>query len=76
MRQIFGRYPKRSCLGEWPRDMEQLEDSLYLNRGEKLRGNGAAVEKVVRIAAEVGREIAAPAQARAMIGLPEVPNSY
>ena len=76
MRQICGRYPKRSDLEEGPRDMEQLEDNLYLNRGEKLRGNGAAVEKVVRIAAEFGREIATPAQARAMVGLPAVPDSY
>jgi 3-keto-5-aminohexanoate cleavage enzyme len=53
-----------------------LEDNLYLNRGEKLRGNGAAVEKVVRIAAEFGREIATPAQARAMVGLSAVPSSY
>jgi 3-keto-5-aminohexanoate cleavage enzyme len=53
-----------------------LEDNLYLNRGEKLSGNGAAVEKVVRIAGEFGRAIATPAQARAMVGVPAVPSSY
>ncbi len=46
-----------------------LEDNLYLARGRKLRDNAEAVERVVRIAAELNREIATPAQARELLGL-------
>jgi 3-keto-5-aminohexanoate cleavage enzyme len=53
-----------------------LEDNLYLNRGQKLQGNGEAVEKVVRIARELGRTIATPSQAREMCGLSATPSSY
>jgi 3-keto-5-aminohexanoate cleavage enzyme len=53
-----------------------LEDNLYLARGQKLKGNGEAVEKVVRLARELGREIATPAQARRMMGLSATPSSY
>ena len=53
-----------------------LEDNLYVARGQKLRGNGEAVEKVVRLAHELGREIATPAQAREMYGLSATPSKY
>jgi 3-keto-5-aminohexanoate cleavage enzyme len=53
-----------------------LEDNLYLARGQKLKGNGEAVEKVVRLGGELGREIATPAQARRMMGLSATPSSY
>ena len=53
-----------------------LEDNLYERRGRKLEGNGEAVEKVVRLAGEFGREIATPAQAREMLGLSATPSSY
>jgi 3-keto-5-aminohexanoate cleavage enzyme len=53
-----------------------LEDNLYERRGRKLSGNGEAVEKVVRLAREFGREIATPAQAREMLGLSATPSSY
>ncbi len=53
-----------------------LEDNLYLSRGVKLKGNGEAVEKVVRLARELGREIATPAQAREMYGLSPTPSTY
>lgn len=53
-----------------------LEDNLYLRRGLKLKGNGEAVEKVVRLAEELGRTIATPAQTRAMLGLSATPSSY
>jgi 3-keto-5-aminohexanoate cleavage enzyme len=46
-----------------------LEDNIYYRRGEKLRGNGEAVERVVRIAKELNREIATPARAREILGL-------
>jgi len=53
-----------------------LEDNLYLTRGQKLKGNGEAVHKVVRLARELGREIATPAQARRMMGLSATPSRY
>jgi 3-keto-5-aminohexanoate cleavage enzyme len=53
-----------------------LEDNLYLKRGQKLEGNGEAVEKVVRLAKEFGREIATPAQTRQMLGLSATPSTY
>lgn len=52
-----------------------LEDNVYYSRGRKLRGNGEAVERAVRIARELNREIATPAQAREMLGLGE-PRGY
>ena len=45
-----------------------LEDNIYLSRGVKA-SNVELVERVVRIAKEVGREIATPAEAREMLGL-------
>lgn len=53
-----------------------LEDNLYLSRGQKLRGNGEAVEKVVRLSSELGRQVATPSQARAMCGLSATPSTY
>jgi 3-keto-5-aminohexanoate cleavage enzyme len=53
-----------------------LEDNIYYRRGQKLTGNGEAVERVVRIATELNRSIATAAQAREMLGLSIVPSSY
>ncbi|MFI5958890.1 3-keto-5-aminohexanoate cleavage protein [Cryptosporangium sp. NPDC051539] len=53
-----------------------LEDNLYYSRGVKLTGNGQAVERAVRIAREVNREVASPAQARETLGLSSVPSTY
>jgi 3-keto-5-aminohexanoate cleavage enzyme len=53
-----------------------LEDNLYLQRGQKLQGNGEAVEKVVRLAHELGRQIATPSQARELYGLSATPSTY
>ena len=47
-----------------------FEDNVYLSRGLKAKNNGELVEKVVRIAKELGREIATPPQARETLGLP------
>ena len=51
-----------------------FEDNLYLSRGVKARSNGELVEKVVRLSRELGREIASPAEARAILGLVGGPN--
>ena len=53
-----------------------LEDNLYLSRGRKLRGNGEAVEKITRIAAELNRPVASCAEARRLLGLPAQPRQY
>lgn len=49
-----------------------LEDNVYYSRGRKLRGNGEAVERAVRIATELQRPVATPSEARAMLGLPAI----
>ncbi|SFM72666.1 3-keto-5-aminohexanoate cleavage protein [Thermodesulforhabdus norvegica] len=46
-----------------------LEDNLYMPDGS-LASNPGLVEKVVRIAREVGRDIATPDEARAILSLP------
>ncbi len=47
-----------------------FEDNLYISKGVLAKSNGELVEKVVRIAKELGREIATPAEARRILGLP------
>ena len=49
-----------------------FEDNVYLERGRKATSNGELVEKVVRIAKELGREIATPADARRILGLKQI----
>ncbi len=46
-----------------------LEDNIYYRRGELARSNAQLVERVVRLAAEVGRPVATPTQAREVLGL-------
>lgn len=48
-----------------------FEDNIYLDRGVLAKSNGELVERVVRIAKELGREIATPAEARQILGLKE-----
>lgn len=53
-----------------------LEDNVYYKRGELARSNAQLVERAVRLAHELGREVATPAQARAMLGLSPTPTAY
>ncbi|WP_422485105.1 3-keto-5-aminohexanoate cleavage protein [Gudongella sp. DL1XJH-153] len=46
-----------------------FEDNTYISKGVLAKSNGEMVEKVVRIANELGREIATPAEAREILGL-------
>jgi 3-keto-5-aminohexanoate cleavage enzyme len=46
-----------------------FEDNLYLKKGELANSNGELVQKVVRIAHELGREIATPDEARQILGI-------
>lgn len=46
-----------------------FEDNIYLSKGKLAESNGQLVEKVVRIAHELSREIASPNEARKILGL-------
>jgi 3-keto-5-aminohexanoate cleavage enzyme len=53
-----------------------LEDNVYFSRGKKARSNAELVERAVRIANELNREVATPNQTRKMLGLSESPTEY
>jgi 3-keto-5-aminohexanoate cleavage enzyme len=53
-----------------------LEDNVYAKRGQLLKNNAEAVEKVVRIARELNRPIATRTQARDMLGISQQPSKY
>jgi len=46
-----------------------MEDNIFVERGVLAKSNADLVEKVVRIARELGREIATPDEARKILGL-------
>ncbi len=46
-----------------------LEDSTYVGKGVLAKSNAEQVEKIVRIARELGLEIASPQEARQILGL-------
>lgn len=46
-----------------------FEDNVYLSKGELAQSNGALVEKVVRMAKELGRPVASPQEARMILSL-------
>lgn len=46
-----------------------FEDNIYLSKGVLAKSNGELVAKAVRIARELGREIATPEEARKILGL-------
>ncbi len=46
-----------------------FEDSVYLSRGVLAKSNGELVERIARMAKEIGREVATPAEARQILGL-------
>jgi 3-keto-5-aminohexanoate cleavage enzyme len=52
-----------------------MEDTIYYRRDEHATGNRQFVERIVRIATDIGRRIATPAEARAMLGL-GAPSTY
>jgi len=56
-----------------------FEDNIYIEKGILAESNAQLVAKIVRIAKELGREIASPKEARQMLGIPELrvgTNSY
>lgn len=46
-----------------------LEDNIYYRRGVLSEGNAPLVARIVRLAEELGRPVATPAQARELLGL-------
>jgi len=46
-----------------------LEDNVYYERGELAENNAQLVARVARVADELGREVASPSQARAILNL-------
>jgi len=46
-----------------------LEDTFYLPDGAKASSNGQLIEALARVAREAGREVATPAEARAILGV-------
>jgi 3-keto-5-aminohexanoate cleavage enzyme len=46
-----------------------LEDNIYYKKGELAKGNAQFVERVVRLAREIGREVASPEEARKILGI-------
>jgi len=50
-----------------------FEDNIYLSKGVKAKSNAELVEKIVRLAKELDREIATPDDARRILHLPPRP---
>jgi 3-keto-5-aminohexanoate cleavage enzyme len=46
-----------------------FEDNIFYHKGEIAKSNAQLVERVARLAREIGREIASPAAARKLLGL-------
>ncbi|MCG8615867.1 MAG: 3-keto-5-aminohexanoate cleavage protein [Desulfobacterales bacterium] len=53
-----------------------MEDNVYYAKGRLLESNAEAVERTVRIATDLNRTIATPAQAREMLGFSQTPSTY
>jgi 3-keto-5-aminohexanoate cleavage enzyme len=50
-----------------------MEDNVYFAHGVLAVNNAQLVERAVRIARELGREIASPEEAREMLHMPRAP---
>lgn len=46
-----------------------FEDNIYYKRGELAKSNAQLVERIVRLAHELGREVATPDEARNILGI-------
>ena len=65
--EIWPLHQRAAELGGWLRT--GVEDTFYLPDGSRARGNGDLVEAIAQCARNAGREVASPAEARAVIGL-------
>lgn len=46
-----------------------LEDNVFYRKGELASGNAQFVERITRLAAELGRDVATPSEAREILGI-------
>lgn len=46
-----------------------LEDNVFYRKGELAESNAQFVGRIVRLAGELGREVATPDEARAILGI-------
>ena len=46
-----------------------MEDNVYLSKGVLAKNNAELVTKIVKVAKELGKEIATPSEAKALLGL-------
>jgi len=53
-----------------------FEDNVYYQRRNLARNNAQFVERIVRLAKEIGREVATPKLARKVLGISEKPSQY
>ncbi len=53
-----------------------MEDTPYYRKGELCRDNAQLVERIVRLARELGRDMATPKQTREMLGISQKPSQY
>jgi len=64
-------WPLHQCAADLGGDLRTgLEDTFYLPDGERARSNGELITAIVACARNAGREVASPAEARTMLGLP------
>ncbi len=47
-----------------------MEDTVYVSRGVLTKGNGELIAKAARLVRDLGGELATPAQAREILGIP------
>lgn len=48
-----------------------FEDNIYYGKGELAKSNAQLVERIVRLAKELGREVATPDEAREILNIPD-----
>jgi 3-keto-5-aminohexanoate cleavage enzyme len=53
-----------------------MEDTIYYRKGQLCDSNAELVERVVRLARELNRDVATPIQARKMLGISPKPSAY
>jgi 3-keto-5-aminohexanoate cleavage enzyme len=53
-----------------------MEDTIYYRKGQLCNSNAELVERVVRLARELNRDVATPMQARKMLGISVKPSVY
>ena len=49
-----------------------FEDNIYIEKGRLAKNNAESVAKIVKIARELGRDIASPNETREMLGIPSL----